>query len=125
MHSVPMAQGDDCKDDEQLGRDDRLHKAETSDTDGRHLKEEAEDHAGDPEEPYGSTEQVVDEMEPEAVLSRCGRGGTTLGDRGKRSEHACGQGECHHLRLPDGTSPSTGCEKRGGRIRARTNSTSV
>ena len=98
---VSMAQGDEGKDDEQLGRDDRLHKAQTSDPESRHLKGKAEDHAGDPEEPDGAMKQVVDKVEPEAVLPRRGRRGTTLGDRGQRSKHARRQGERHHLRPHD------------------------
>jgi hypothetical protein len=98
---VAMAQGDDRKDDEQLGRDDRLHKTQTSDAESRHLKDKAEDHAGDPQKPHGAMEQVADEAEPEAVLAWCGGGSTTLGDRGQRSEHTCRQGERHHFRLHD------------------------
>ena len=123
MHSVPMAQGDDGKDDEQLGRDDRLDEAQTAHPESRHLKDEAEDHAGDPEKPYGPTEQVVDEVEPEAVLTRCRRRGPTLSDRGQRSEHARRKGEDHHLKLHDRASGRSGRDERHGRIGARTDLT--
>ena len=101
---VAVAQGDQGKDDEQLGRDNRLHKAQTSDPESRHLKGEAEDHAGDTEEPDGAMEQVVDQVEPEPVLPGCGRRGTTLGDRRQRGEHACRQSERDHLRPHKSTS---------------------
>ena len=101
---VTMAQGDDRKDDKQLRRDDRLHKGQTSHAQRRHLKDEAKDHAGNPQEPYGAMEQVVDEVEPEAVLSRCRRRSTTLGNRGQRSEHTRRQSKRHYLRVHGRTS---------------------
>jgi hypothetical protein len=99
VHPVPIKKGDDRKDDEQLGRDYWLHKAQTADPEGCHLEGETEDHAGDSEKPDGAMKQVVDELEPRGILPRCRRGGTVLGDRGERSKHTRREGECDHLGL--------------------------
>lgn len=97
VHPVPVTKGDQRKDDQQLGCDDRLHQAQTSHPQGCNLKGEAENHAGDAQEPDGPMEQVMNEMETQTIFTRGRCRGATLRDRGQCGEDTCRQSKCHNL----------------------------
>lgn len=101
-YRVSPANGDDSEDEHQLGGDDRLHQAQTSYTEGRDLKDETQDHAGDTQEPDWAVQQVLDETQAWPSLGRRRCSGSALGDRGQRSEDAGRECEYHNLKLHRG-----------------------